>query len=345
MAQGDEVLVPAYNCGTEIDALVHSGLTPVGYRITRQCEIDFEDLISKRTSRTKCVYLIHYFGWEQPMIELKSWCDRYGLLLIEDCALALFSGGHSGGIGRIGDAAIYSLSKSLGFVHGGLLSLAAIPGGGQLPLLPSVRATRLREIRKSVGMVARWRLNDLNIYKLLVSLHRGHRSTRVDLDIGDEFPDIPPDYYFKPSLDLDRALDPVAETILNSVMWEQVVQERRENYLFLANALGEVGGITRLLQELPEGTCPLSLPLLVPNRGHVVRFLQNKGVAAYPWWAGFHQHSLEWHRFPDACSLKQNLVTIPVYQGLVKQQLCWLVNTVIAAVNRSGDPRTESDYR
>ena len=92
---GHEVLVPAYNCGTELDALLHSGAQVVGYQVSRKCEIDLEDLIGRRSARTRAVYFIHYFGWEQPMEELRRWCDDQGLLLIEDCALALFSKGSS----------------------------------------------------------------------------------------------------------------------------------------------------------------------------------------------------------------------------------------------------------
>ena len=89
LAAGHEVLFPSYHCGTELDALLHAGVTPVAYRVTRQCEIDLDDLISRKTDRTRAVYLIHYFGWEQPMERLRRWCDEQGLLLIEDCALAL----------------------------------------------------------------------------------------------------------------------------------------------------------------------------------------------------------------------------------------------------------------
>jgi len=34
---GHEVLVPAYNCGTELDAVLHSGARIVGYRVSRRC--------------------------------------------------------------------------------------------------------------------------------------------------------------------------------------------------------------------------------------------------------------------------------------------------------------------
>ena len=50
-----EVLMPAYNCGTEVDAILHTGASVVGYRITRTCEIDLADLKARQTKRTKAV--------------------------------------------------------------------------------------------------------------------------------------------------------------------------------------------------------------------------------------------------------------------------------------------------
>ncbi|MCK4797562.1 MAG: hypothetical protein KAT05_09285, partial [Spirochaetes bacterium] len=39
-----EVLVPAYNCGSEIDPLLKYGVKVIAYKVKRNCEIDLEDL-------------------------------------------------------------------------------------------------------------------------------------------------------------------------------------------------------------------------------------------------------------------------------------------------------------
>lgn len=321
LGEGHEVLVPAYNCGTELDALVQSGVTPVGYRISRQCEIDLDDLMARKTARTRAVFLIHYFGWEQPMEPLRRWCDEQGLLLIEDCALALFSRGSSGGIGRTGDAAIYSLPKSLGFVHGGLLSLATPPKAGLHCLKPSGSATWLQEIRQSARTLAFRNLERLGVYGTLVGVHRQRRAKRLGSVGSEGLPDMPAGYYFNPVLDADRGLHAKAAAILDSLPWPQVVRARRDNYLRLLRALGGIDGIQPLFPQLPAATCPLSVPLLVSNRDPFARILQTKGIAAFPWWAGFHQGALEWSQFPDACWLKHNLLTVPVYQGMETREL------------------------
>jgi dTDP-4-amino-4,6-dideoxygalactose transaminase len=326
IGKGQEILVPAYNCGTEIDALLHSGATPVGYRITRQCEIDLEDLMSRKTSRTRAVYLIHYFGWEQPMEEIRRWCDEHGLLLIEDCALALFSEGPSRSIGRTGDAAIYSLPKSLGLVYGGLLSLVDVPKAGTPLLKPAGSATWFKEIRHSAKFVAARNLRGIGGYGNLVAMYR-HRGCRKD-DPNREFPDMPRRYYFSTEQDADRDLHPKASAILNSLSWQQVTRARRRNYQRMAELLDGVSGIKFLFPQVPPFTCPLALPLLVPNRDLFSRTLQAKGIAANPWWAGFHQRALDWSRFPDACWLKHNVLTLPIYQGMEDKDLSAIAEIV-----------------
>jgi dTDP-4-amino-4,6-dideoxygalactose transaminase len=321
LGEGHEVLMPSYHCGTELDALLHAGVTPVAYRITRNCEIDLEDLIARKTDRTRAVYLIHYFGWEQPMETLRRWCDEHGLLLIEDCALALFSSGQTGVIGRTGDAAIFSLPKSLGLLYGGLLSLSARHDFSPPRLMPSGAKIWLREIRHSARCAILQLLDKLGLCRGLLSLRRRSRNRRSDALGPGELADMPGNYYFNPAEDADRSLHPRAAVVAASVSRENVIQTRRANYSRLAAALDGINGVTRMFPSLPDGVCPLALPLLVSNRDSLAANLQEMGVSAFPWWAGFHRFGLNWNGFPDACFLKSHLLTLPIDQDMDSRRI------------------------
>lgn len=334
---GHEVLVPAYNCGTELDALLHSGARVVGYPVSTKCEIDLQDLISRKTRDTRAVYLIHYFGWQHPMEKIRQWCDAEGLLLIEDCALALFSPGQTSGIGRTGDAAIFSLPKTLGFRHGGLLSLSPVHGV-EVPLLEkSGFAVLLKEIRHAAQAKVFRSMGELGIYGALLATRRRLQPKRLESIEDERHPRMPDSYQFNPAVDANRSLHPRAEAVASSLEWEEIVRVRRSNYLSLAVELVGIGGCQMLYSHLPKGVCPLSLPLLVPNRDHCVEILQSRGISAYPWWAGFHLGTLDWSGFPDACWLKRNLLTVPIYQGLNERDFRWLTATVAYAL-RLSDP-------
>lgn len=88
---GDEVLVPAYNCSSEIDPLAWCGLDVRFYRITETAGLDLDDLMRRLTSRTRLVCITHLFGW---LHELDEFYDRLagpGILVIEDFACAMLT--------------------------------------------------------------------------------------------------------------------------------------------------------------------------------------------------------------------------------------------------------------
>ena len=95
LGEGDEVLVPAYNCGTEVDPLIKAKVTPVLYRVDREARIDIEDIRRRTTHRTRAIFVIHYFGWPQPVGELARWCHEKGIRPNEDCAQSLFAKGRT----------------------------------------------------------------------------------------------------------------------------------------------------------------------------------------------------------------------------------------------------------
>src|SRR5256885_10725293 len=57
---GDEVLAPAYHCGSEIDVFLNAGAALRLFRVTSAAEIDLEDVQKRITSRTRAIYVIHY---------------------------------------------------------------------------------------------------------------------------------------------------------------------------------------------------------------------------------------------------------------------------------------------
>src|SRR5690349_1195738 len=44
LGPGDEVLLPAYNCGAEVDPFVQAGCKVLFYRVDRQAQLDVADI-------------------------------------------------------------------------------------------------------------------------------------------------------------------------------------------------------------------------------------------------------------------------------------------------------------
>jgi hypothetical protein len=132
----------------------------------------------------------------------------------------------------------------------------------------------------------------------------------------EDFPPMPEEYYFNADLDRETGLHREIWKAASSVNWQTIIEQRRENYLRLSEALQRLRGVTCLYERLPQGTCPLAFPILVKNRDASVRSLQQRGIDAYPWWGGFHKMDLGWREFPEACFLKKSILTLPIHQGL-----------------------------
>jgi hypothetical protein len=123
-AHGDRVLVPAYACGSEIDALLKAGLVVDFYRVASDLSPDLDHVASLARDGARGLCVIHYFGFPQPMDDIVALAGRHGLLVIEDNAHGLYSTDSQGRpLGSFGDMAVFSFAKTLPLPDGGGLVL------------------------------------------------------------------------------------------------------------------------------------------------------------------------------------------------------------------------------
>ena len=88
LSTGDEILVPAYHHGSEVEALVRAGLTCRFYAGTAGLAPDAEELDALVGPRTRALLLIHYLGLPQDAARWREWCRLRGLVFVEDAAQA-----------------------------------------------------------------------------------------------------------------------------------------------------------------------------------------------------------------------------------------------------------------
>lgn len=328
----DRVLVPAYHCGTEVDALIAGGVRVDLYRVDASLNIDLADIVARLTPSTRAVYVIHYFGFAQPLAGLAGLCTRYGLKLIEDCALALFSNGAAGPIGCAGDAAVFSIPKTLAAPDGGavvwrsgvtnectpVMGCARSVARGTLPLVK--RAVLRRCSRAGLGRIA-------------------NRIARVSRPptAGSVRADMPGSYYFDRSL-RGAPMSRLTRGILAATHTGEVVSRRRRNFEALAEGVRGVQGVAPLFDTLPAGVCPLVYPLLVPDRNRLIADLARDGVEVIPWWAGYHR-DFGLTGFAEASFLKDNVAALPIHQDLNDDDVSWVADRVRASVRTEDGPR------
>lgn len=120
---GAEVLVPDFICAQVPEAVRRAGGHPTFFPVQRDLTVREQDLDAAITRETQAVILAHYYGRGLANIaRLVELCRRRSVVVIEDCALALGARVQDRLVGRFGDLAIFSFTKSDWCYGGGMLA-------------------------------------------------------------------------------------------------------------------------------------------------------------------------------------------------------------------------------
>jgi dTDP-4-amino-4,6-dideoxygalactose transaminase len=312
---GLTVLAPDYNSGNEILAMRAAGAALRYYPIRRDMMLDPDEIEwSCRRHNPDLLYVIHYAGWPQPMNEIVNLCRRRGMLLVEDCALALLSDTGGRPLGSFGDWSVFCLYKTLPLPNGALL----VQNG---PRLESLERLVLRDAgaasvlgRTAELLVQRLRGRANGVGAALQAVKRGVgraagvlsvRRANVG-DIGFNLDDV------------DLAMSPVSQRLLERFDYGEIRRRRAENYRRLAARLA--GYAVPVFRSVPDGVCPLFFPVLVGDKHDTAERLRAHGVDALEFWndssePGGHEMG------PDAQFLRRHVLELPIHQDLTARHI------------------------
>lgn len=307
VGSGDEVLAPAFHHGSEIEALVRSGLTCRFYEAHSGLAPDPDELERLLTPRTRVLYLIHYWGFPQDETRWRAWCDERGLLLVEDGAHAFLTSDRGQPVGSRGDLVIFCAYKTFGLPDGGLSWCrtpsdppAAAPRSGVARLDRNHR----NWFAQRVGALARLRAASRHA-------HEVDETPAIDFALGEAEP---------PS----RA----TALLLPRIARADAAARRRANYRRLDAALGDQR--SPAFPPLPEGASPAGFPLETGRKAAVLEQLAARQVIDGKMWMTPHP-ALPTEQFPGAARLRARLVALPVQQELRPADLDRIVSAARAA--------------
>ena len=124
IGEGDEVIVPNITFAACSNAVIHSGAEPVFCEIDAKtwciCPVEAEKLITKKT---RAIMIVHLYGQVADLDEFKALTEKYGILLIEDCAEAIGSSYKGKPVGTFGDVSTFSFfgNKTISTGEGGMV--------------------------------------------------------------------------------------------------------------------------------------------------------------------------------------------------------------------------------
>jgi dTDP-4-amino-4,6-dideoxygalactose transaminase len=322
------VLVPDYNSGNEVLALQAAGATLHFYRVDRHMQADLNDIERLcNEHHPEVLYVIHYLGWPQPIAALKQICRQRSMLMVEDCALSLLSEPGGAPLGSHGDWSVFCLYKTLPVPNGALLVENTLP-------LASLERLRLRHAggfsvlgRVAELMVQRLRAKVNGVGTAVQSAKRavGRMAGALEVnrstvgDIGFNLGDV------------DLAMSKTSERLLQRFNFDGIRAKRIANYHSLSRTLGDA--ITPAHAHLPNGACPLVLPIIVDDKQAAARTLQQSGIEALEFWnAGATAIDCE----SDTVQyLRSHVLGIPIHQDVSGRQLAHMTTHLATAQRRA----------
>tara|TARA_R110002074_G_scaffold251741_2_gene423289 strand:+ start:2249 stop:3403 length:1155 start_codon:yes stop_codon:yes gene_type:complete len=309
-----KVIVPAVSWVTTVSPAIQLGLEPVlcdcdkddlGFDLQ-----DFEELCKKH--RPSLAMLVHVLGHANKLDQIKSICDKYDVLLLEDCCEAYGSRYNGTKLGNFGVASTFS------FFYGHQMS--TIEG----------------------GMVS---TDDRELYNILLSV-RSHGWLRDNEDYfrqncfdkyGVKNPFDHKYFFVYPGLN-------VRNTDLNAVLGRSQLKKvndfvnmRNLNYnRFISNLKGSVW----VQESETELVSSLAFGVIDSSRQHITDTLSNNGVECRPLICGsIQEHPFWFERYPrrdlpNATKVHKEGFYIPCHQNLTSQQIDDISSIILKGIRK-----------
>ncbi len=327
----DRVLVPSYHCPTMVSPILALGHQLGFYPIQSDGRPDLNWLDRHAALDTRVLCVAHFFGLPLDLRETQAWCQRRGVLLLEDCAHAMFGEGAGGAVGTRGDVVIASLPKFFATQDGGLLRVDH-PRRPIPPLTPAGPKAELTSWLDGIEVSARHdRLGRWSAWATpLLALKQGLRGRPafgnapvmpVEFDPQGEYARI------------DTVLShrqPTRATVgtVQRTARGPLVTRRREHYREMAKGFAGHAGLRPLFPELPDGCAPYVFPLWVDQPDPAYQTLRALGVPVSRWdWL--------WPGVPDlpgdqGKAWSRHVLQLHCHQDISPQDRGWVIEALLS---------------
>jgi len=298
---GDEVIVPSQTHVATVHAVEWVGARPVFV----DCKLDTGNIDIARveaaiTPRTKAIGLVHFLGMPCDMQRVSTIAERYGLKVVEDCAIALgtrLQGRHVGLFGDTGCFSFYPV-KHITAGEGGMI------------------VTRDPEVAKRINLL---------------------RAFGVDRSHGER---TRPGQYDVVALGLNYRMSELQAALGCSQLRrvQDMLAQRRTNFFALKSLLDVVEDVTVLdaseTDSVNSHYC-LSVVLtgrLAENRDLLVEKLKESGVGTSVYYPqpvprmAYYQQKYGYHPelFPHAEAISDQSIAFPVGPHLIPEDIDYI---------------------
>ena len=306
---GDEVIVPAQTHNATAHVVEFTGAKPVFIDSEiRTGNIDIAQIEENITEKTRAISIVHFLGMPVDMQKIMSLANRYGLFVLEDCALAmgtLFQGVHAGLHGDVGCFSFYPV-KHMTTAEGGMLITKHVALAERINRKKAFGVNRDHSERKMPGIY------DVNM------LGFNYRMNEIQSAIG----------------------------IQQLKRMNGFLRVREDNFNMLYQALSQIEEISLLQSseaDFKSSYYCMSILLndkVAEKRFEIVRELNNNGVGTSVYYPHPVPH-LQYYRekygynkgsFPNASKISYNSIAFPVGPHLKEIDMDYIADMIKHAI-------------
>lgn len=338
ISPGDEILIPAYHCEAMVAPAKWRQAKIVFYRIKPDTKADVEDIQRKITHKMRAILVTHYFGFEQDLQVIRQICDKYDLILIEDCAHAMFGLSSEQAIGTTGDYAIGSSMKFLPMYEGGLLSSTKHNLSNIKLSSPSIKF-QIKSIINTFEVSIQYKRFGIMGYLLrrLLGLKDNIwntlKKTRPNNNLKGIGPSSSEGGFGLDEEWIHKGASYFSRRVANSAPLETVIQLRRKHYQKMLLALSDVPNIKILFQVLPHHTVPWVFPVYVNQPEKFFPLLKMQGIPVWRF-GEFLDKAVTSDICPTSCEYSKHIFQFPCHQSLLPHELDWMLNQIKIIFNQ-----------
>lgn len=183
------VLVPTYHCPTMVAPVLLANLNVAYFGLLPTGLPNLDSIERSTAQKCKVMVVPHYFGLAKSLKEVRQWCDKWGIALIEDCAHCYFGQAGERAVGEWGDFATASLSKFFPLPEAGLLASAQRPIKPLDSKNPSLKA-QIKGCVDVIELASRYkRFSGMQIFLALFFKLKNIRSQKFEISVVKKTPE------------------------------------------------------------------------------------------------------------------------------------------------------------
>ena len=288
IGEGDEVICPANAYIASVIGVTENKGVPVFVDADEYMEMDADAIEAKITEKTKAILPVHLYGQPCNMEKIKKVADKHNLFLIEDCAQSHGSAFNGCLTGTFGDMGCFSFYPTK--------PLGALGDAGAVVTNDDELAQKVRLLR-NYGSKVKYHneINGLN--------SRMDEVQAAILQVGLK--------YLEAGNEERQRIAKRYLTEINNpfVSFQNVYQEAKHVYHLF--------------------------PVLVEERERFQSYLKENGVGTQvhypipPYVADcYKEWGYAWEDFSNACRFAQQEVSLPIYAGMLEEEIDYVIEVV-----------------